>query len=63
LPKEGSDLYDSFGGSRRRVDLSAGDSQEYAEDRPVCCRPNAVHIQVTGTGEVRVWSQPEQSDE
>ena len=26
------------------VDLSAGESQEYVEDCPVCCRPNIIHV-------------------
>ena len=28
------------------VDLSAGASQEYVEDCPVCCRPNVVHVEI-----------------
>jgi hypothetical protein len=41
------------------VDLSAGLSQEYAEDCPVCCRPNLIHIEVDESGEVRAWSETE----
>ena len=26
------------------IDLSAGTSQEYVEDCPVCCRPNVIHV-------------------
>ena len=28
------------------IDLSAGTSQEYVEDCPVCCRPNVIHIEI-----------------
>ena len=40
------------------IDLSAGESQEYVEDCPVCCRPNVIHIEIEG-GDVRVWSEGE----
>ena len=42
------------------VDLSAGTSQEYVEDCPVCCRPNVVHVEVDEDGEVRVWAAREE---
>ena len=41
------------------IDLSAGTSQEYVEDCPVCCRPNVVHVEVDDDGCVRVWAQGE----
>jgi hypothetical protein len=43
------------------VDLSAGESQEYVEDCPVCCRPNVIHVELQGegSGEVRVWAERE----
>ena len=41
------------------LDLSAGESQEYVEDCPVCCRPNVIHVEVEGDGEVRAWAQRE----
>ena len=41
------------------VDLSAGTSQEYVEDCPVCCRPNVIHVEVEEDGDVRVWAQRE----
>lgn len=41
------------------VDLSAGSSQEYVEDCPVCCRPNVVRIEVDEDGEVRVCAEGE----
>ena len=28
------------------IDLSAGTSQEYVEDCPVCCCPNVIHVVV-----------------
>jgi len=41
------------------VDLSAGTSQEYTEDCPVCCHPNVIHIEVEESGEVRAWAENE----
>jgi hypothetical protein len=41
------------------VDLSAGSSQEYVEDCPVCCRPNVVHVEIDTDGDVRVWAARE----
>ncbi len=41
------------------IDLSAGTSQEYVEDCPVCCRPNIIHVEVKEDGEVRVWAERE----
>jgi hypothetical protein len=41
------------------VDLSAGESQEYVEDCPVCCRPNVIHVEIEEGGEVRVWAKGE----
>jgi Cysteine-rich CPXCG len=41
------------------VDLSAGESQEYVEDCPVCCRPNVIHVELQEGGEVRVWAERE----
>jgi hypothetical protein len=41
------------------VDLSAGESQEYVEDCPVCCRPNLVHVEIDEQGESRVWAEKE----
>jgi transcription elongation factor Elf1 len=40
------------------LDLSAGDSQQYVEDCPVCCRPNLIHVDITD-GEARVWAEAE----
>ena len=41
------------------VDLSAGESQQYVEDCPVCCRPNVIHVEIDDNLEVRVWAEPE----
>jgi hypothetical protein len=41
------------------LDLSAGESQEYVEDCPVCCRSNVIHVEVED-GEIRVWAEREQ---
>jgi Cysteine-rich CPXCG len=41
------------------IDLSAGTSQEYVEDCPVCCCPNVVHAEIDEDGDVRVWAQRE----
>jgi len=40
------------------VDFTAGDSQEYVEDCPVCCRPNVIHVDIFD-GETRIWSEAE----
>jgi hypothetical protein len=41
------------------IDVSAGSSQEYVEDRPVYCRPNIIHIEVGEKDDVRVWATSE----
>jgi transcription elongation factor Elf1 len=41
------------------IDLSAGKTQEYVEDCPVCCRPNVIHVEVEENGELRVWAERE----
>lgn len=41
------------------VDFSAGESQEYVEDCPVCCCPNIIHIEIDESGDWRVWAQKE----
>lgn len=40
------------------VDPTGGDSQEYVEDCPVCCRPNVIHVEFE-EGEARVWAEGE----
>jgi hypothetical protein len=41
------------------VDLSVGESQEYVEDCPVCCRPNVIHVEIDEGGDVQVWAEAE----
>ena len=41
------------------LDLSAGESQEYVEDCPVCCSPNVIHVEVEDDGGVRIWAEAE----
>lgn len=41
------------------LDPSAGHSQSYVEDCPVCCRPNLVQVQFDEDGSARVWASPE----
>jgi hypothetical protein len=41
------------------IDVSAGSSQEYVEDCPVCCCPNVIHIEVGDDDDVRVWATKE----
>ena len=41
------------------IDLSAGESQEYVEDCPVCCRPNVIHVETDEGGDVRLWAEKE----
>lgn len=38
------------------IDSSAGSSQEYVEDCPVCCCPNVIRVEMEADGEVRVWA-------
>jgi DNA-directed RNA polymerase subunit RPC12/RpoP len=41
------------------IDLSAGESQEYTEDCPVCCHPNVIRIEVSENGDIRAWADRE----
>lgn len=41
------------------IDLSAGHSQEYVEDCPVCCRANVIRVEVDPEGGVRAWAELE----
>jgi len=45
------------------IDPSAGTSQEYVEDCPVCCHPNLVHVEIEDSGEARVWAESEQDSD
>jgi hypothetical protein len=60
MKDEASYVCDSCGGEIVvPIDLSAGTSQEYVEDCPVCCRPDVVHVEVEEDGDVRVWAERE----
>ncbi len=41
------------------IDCSAGTTQEYVEDCPVCCRANVIHVEIEENGESRVWAEAE----
>jgi hypothetical protein len=41
------------------IDLSAGLSQRYVEDCPICCRPNVIHVENDEDGDLRVWAERE----
>ena len=41
------------------LDASAGESQTYTEDCPVCCRPNVIHVELDDDGSARVWAELE----
>jgi len=41
------------------LDPSAGTTQSYVEDCPVCCNPNVIHVEWV-EDEPRVWAEPEQ---
>lgn len=41
------------------LDISAGESQTYVEDCPVCCRPNVIHVEFDERGNARVWAEGE----
>ncbi len=41
------------------LDLSAGESQAYVEDCPVCCRANLIHVEFRDDGEPTVWAEAE----
>lgn len=41
------------------VDVSGGGAQTYTEDCPVCCRPNVIHVEFDGAGNVQIRSEAE----
>ena len=41
------------------LDPSAGESQQYVEDCPVCCTPNEMFVEYDEDGSVRISSRPE----
>jgi hypothetical protein len=42
------------------LDLTAGASQTYVEDCPVCCRANVIQVQLGPNGTIQAWAEPEQ---
>jgi hypothetical protein len=41
------------------IDPTAGSSQEYVEDCPVCCRASVIRVEIDEDGDVRVWTEAE----
>jgi len=41
------------------LDPTAGESQEYVEDCPVCCHPNVIHVEFDEAGNATVWGESE----
>jgi hypothetical protein len=41
------------------IDFTQGESQEYVEDCPVCCRANVIRVEIDGDGEANAWSELE----
>jgi DNA-directed RNA polymerase subunit RPC12/RpoP len=41
------------------IDVSQGESQEYVEDCPVCCRANVIRVEIDDEGAASVWSELE----
>ena len=44
------------------LDLSAGLSQEYVEDCPVCCRPNLIHVEIDEDGNAQIWAEADEDE-
>jgi len=42
------------------LDPTQGDSQQFVEDCPVCCRPNSIRVEIDPDGKARAWAQSEQ---
>lgn len=41
------------------IDFTGGESQEYVEDCPVCCRPNVLHVEIDEDGSAHLWAEGE----
>lgn len=41
------------------IDVTAGESQEYVEDCPVCCHPNVIRLTLDQSGDADVRSEAE----
>jgi DNA-directed RNA polymerase subunit RPC12/RpoP len=60
MPEEASYICDSCGEEIViPIDLSAGATQQYVEDCPVCCHPIILRIDVDESGDVHVRSEHE----
>ncbi|MEQ8786381.1 MAG: CPXCG motif-containing cysteine-rich protein [Pirellulaceae bacterium] len=60
MQQEGSYICDACGEEIVvPLDITAGESQQYVEDCPVCCRPNVIHVEFEADGDANVWSEPE----
>ncbi len=42
------------------IDPSAGPSQQYVEDCPVCCAPSVINVEIDAEGDIRIWGEAEQ---
>jgi len=40
------------------VDLSAGASQKFIEDCPICCCPHVIRVELGSDGSARSWAEP-----
>ena len=41
------------------LDGTAGATQEYVEDCPVCCHPHVIRVDIAADGTARVTAEPE----
>jgi DNA-directed RNA polymerase subunit RPC12/RpoP len=41
------------------IDASAGASQQYVEDCPVCCRANVIQVRIDDDGLAQAWAESE----
>lgn len=42
------------------VDRTGGESQQYVEDCPVCCRPSVIHVEFDSEGTAYIRAEAEQ---
>ena len=45
------------------IDPSAGASQQYVEECPVCCNANVIHVTIDAVGNASIRAEPEQDRE
>jgi DNA-directed RNA polymerase subunit RPC12/RpoP len=41
------------------IDFTEGESQQYVEDCPVCCRANVIRVEIDDEGEASAWAELE----